>query len=151
MTDDAFENHGAFEAHDLHAYAVTTTPFEATVTVDGETVRLSVWLPTLDATVADETVAPVVADGWYDTLQRRLSDVPDVTSTAADIELAVSREDDTVVVETAIEPAPGAAADDAKAIVDFVEGTWVQGVVPGYDYEGPAAQLLAKAKSRGGT
>jgi hypothetical protein len=144
----AFTRHEAFEHDSEGTVAVTTTPFEATVVV-GDTIVLSIWLPTLDAAVADETVAPVVEDGWFDTLERRLENVPDVTST--EVNLDVAREDATVAVETTLDSDPARVPDDAKAIVDFVEGTWVQGMVPGYDYEGPGAELLAAAKARGQT
>jgi hypothetical protein len=51
----------------------------------------------------------------------------------------------------------GQAADVAKAFVEYVEGTYVEGVIPGYEYVGPVAELLNSASSgasegsRGGT
>jgi len=42
------------------------------------------------------------------------------------------------------------AADVAKAFVEYVEGTYVEGIVPGYSYEGKVADLVSDASSGGG-
>ena len=45
--------------------------------------------------------------------------------------------------------------DVAKTFVEYVEGTYVEGVVPGYDYRPPVSDLLSQAGQgdgeRGGT
>ncbi|ADD05825.1 uncharacterized protein Nmag_2260 [Natrialba magadii ATCC 43099] len=149
--------HDAFEPTDNgEQYALTTTEFDAHVTAtdapeprDGY-VSVEVTLPTLDAAVADETVAPVVEDGWFETLERRLEDVFTVTQTDTHEEPQVERHDETVTVVlefTAWDAANGVA--DAKALIEYVEGTYAQGIIPGYEYEGPAATLLESAQSRG--
>ncbi|WP_135828055.1 DUF5813 family protein [Halorussus halobius] len=150
------ESSGGTDATDRVEFGVGFTPFEGGVSVendpgrDGDTdrreYRVVVRVPTLDAVVEGETVAPVVQDGWFDTLDRRLADA----HTVADAEVAaaptVEREGESVVVTVAFErDDPERAAEDAKAVVEYVEGTWVQGLVPGYDYREPAASFRERA------
>jgi hypothetical protein len=149
MTADierAFEDHDAFEHRDGRVTA-TATPFEATASAAGEdpTVEVFVRLPTIDAVVEGE-VGEAVAEGWYETLSIRIADAYDVAR-AADGEVDVERDGDTVAVTLsfAVER-PGVAVDDAAALVDYVEGTYVQGVIPGYEYTDPVAGLIADAR-----
>ncbi|OIB57734.1 DUF5813 family protein [Natrialba sp. SSL1] len=137
-------------------YELTTTVFDARVSAidapeprDGR-LSVEVTVPTLNAAVADETVAPVVEDGWFETLERRLADAFTVAQTDTHEEPRVERHDETVTVElefTAWDAANGVA--DAKALIEYVEGTYAQGIIPGYEYAGPAATLLESAQSRG--
>jgi hypothetical protein len=131
-TDAEFAGHANFERED-GAFAPTTNDFEATVDTDDGTVHITVTLPTLDASTT-EPVADVVEDGWYDTFERRVADAPGVTKGAYATEPSVERTDDEVTVGIELTPSPGNAADDALAIVNYVEGTWFQGIIPGYDY-----------------
>jgi hypothetical protein len=149
------ESHDAFVATD-EGYDLTTTVFETTVTAtdaegkrDGE-FRVVVDLPSLDAAVADEAVAPVVEDGWLETLERRLEDTFTVAHTSTHDDPVVDREGETVRVTleyVAWDAAEG--VEDAKALVEYVEGTYAQGIIPGYEYRGPAATLLENAQNRG--
>ena len=161
MTDLPAPVDSALEAHDAFArtddgYALTTTVFETTVTADdadGERdgrVRVAVFLPTLDAAVAGEHVADVVEDGWFETLKRRLQDVFGVAHTNTYDEPTLERDAEEVRVHleyTAWDASEG--VEDAKALIEFVEGTYAQGIIPGYDYRGPAATLLENAQQRG--
>ncbi|WP_306056228.1 DUF5813 family protein [Natronococcus wangiae] len=152
--DRELESHDAFAASD-DGYDLTTTVFETTVTAtdaegkrDGR-FRVTVTLPSLDAAVADETVAPVVEDGWFETLERRLEDTFTVAHTSTHEEPAVDREGEDVRVTleyVAWDAAEG--VEDAKALVEYVEGTYAQGLIPGYEYRGPAATLLENAQNR---
>ena len=151
------ESHDAFEpTTDDDSYELTTTVFDATVTAteaegkrDGA-FRVTVTLPTLDTAVAGEAVAPVVEDGWFETLERRLEDVFTVAHTTTHDEPAIERDatDVTVTLEYVAWDA-GEGADDAKALIEYVEGTYAQGIIPGYEYQGAAATLLENAQSRG--
>ena len=143
MSDVAgeFAAHGRFERRDGEEgepegarFAPTTSDWDASVLVrGGGVVDVAVVVPTLDAATTDE-VADVVADGWYDTFERRVQGADSVTL-ADDVDVTrVSREAGDITVELAVDPRAGKAADDALALVNFVEGTWFQGVVPGYDY-----------------
>jgi len=40
--------------------------------------------------------------------------------------------------------------DDAAALVNYVEGTYVQGLIPGYEYVDPVAGLVDRARQAGG-
>jgi len=148
--------HGAFE-ETAEGYVVTTTPFEAIVRPEpaGSAVsyRITVTLPTLDAVVAGESVAPVVQEGWFETFERRVEAVDGVTRVDPAtplVSLDVRAEE--VTVEIAFETGlPDRGTDDTKALIDFVEGTYVQGIVPGYDYEEPVAGLIERAGDRSGS
>jgi hypothetical protein len=162
MTDEdlsavrgAFTGHDAFDQRD-DAFEYVKTPFDATVTIeaaddagdDSYRVVVTVRVPTLDAVVAGETVADVVEDGWYETFERRIADAFDVARSDGDPP-AVERETDTddVVVEFTFETGTvRRAVEDAAALVEFVEGTYVQGTVPGYEYGDPVAGLLDRAR-----
>ncbi|MFW6318318.1 MAG: DUF5813 family protein [Halorubrum sp.] len=162
MTDDlpepverALEDHDAFEATD-GGYDLSTTVFETRVTAtaaegerDGE-FSVEVVLPTLDAAVAGETVAPVVEDGWFETLERRLEDTFTVAHTTSHEAPRVEREDDEVrVILEYVSWDAREGVEDAKALVEYVEGTYAQGIIPGYEYRGAAATLLENAQARG--
>lgn len=151
------ESHDAFvPLEDGAGYDLETTVFDATVTADdaegkrdGE-FRVTVTLPTLDAAVAGETVASVVEDGWFETLERRLEDTFTVAQTSTHEDPVVDRGADAVTVRleyVAWDAAEG--VDDAKALIEFVEGTFAQGIIPGYEYQGAAATLLENAQNRG--
>ena len=128
----AFENHRNFERTDS-GFAPTTNDFEAAVELRDDTVLVVVTLPTLDAATTD-SVADVVEGGWYETFERRVADAPGVTQAADVTEPDVTRDGDDVTVEMEMTPRGGSAADDALALVNYVEGTWFQGIIPGYDY-----------------
>jgi hypothetical protein len=145
-TERAFEDHGAYErAGD--AFVVSTTAFDGRVTpVDGGVYTVTVRLPTIQATTVDD-VGDAVADGWLDTLQRRLEDAP--KATRADVPLArfdVERDGEDIFVTYGFESSdPDRAASIAKTLVEYAEGTYVEGVIPGYEYESPVADLLERA------
>ncbi|RQG91382.1 hypothetical protein EA462_05260 [Natrarchaeobius halalkaliphilus] len=153
--EQELESHDAFDQSD-EDYTLTTTVFDTTVTaVDtnsgrGSRFLITVTLPTLDAAVANETVAPVVEDGWFETLERRLEDAFTVSHTDTHEKPTVDR--DATDVRVTLEYVAGNARDgveDAKALIEYVEGTFAQGIIPGYDYRGEAETLLGNAQSRG--
>lgn len=153
----AFERHDAFEASDESTFDVITTPFETDVTAtppeqDGRDAQIviTVSLPTLDATT-EETVGDTVADGWFETLELRLEDAYDAPNTDPVESPTVKRGDD--IIEATFRFRAWTASngvDNAKALVDYVEGTYVQGVIPGYTYEDPVRSLLTRAREHGG-
>lgn len=151
----AFSDHGSFEpAAEDGRYVSTSTAFDGVVTptaAENGRIRfdVTVTVPTLGA-AATEGVADVVEDGWFDAFRRRVTDVGGVTRKSREFEVDVTRRDETVVVETSLADVnERRGVDDAAAVIDFVEGTYVQGIVPGYEYEGPAATLLSKARQQG--
>jgi hypothetical protein len=159
---DAFEAHDAFEAAE-ESYRLTTTVFDTEVTASerddyATDVRVRVEVPTLRSAAEDGEVGEAVQSGWLDTLERRLEDAPMATRASVDLDgFDVTTADGTVVVT--YEFASGDATrgvDIAKTFVEYVEGTYVEGVVPGYDYGEPVTDLLSAASTdedgeRGGT
>jgi hypothetical protein len=149
----AFAGHEAYEPADGATFAVTTTPFEAVVAVrvgdDGVVAEVTVWVPTLSAATGDH-VADVVEDGWLDTFERRMADAEQALSRGQSVDPTVRVEVEEVVVEGVVEAgAPTPAADDARSLVEYVEGTYMEGVVPGYDYREPVAGLRERARQAG--
>jgi len=147
----AFANHDAFEAR-AEGYRVRTTAFDGAVRIheggDASSYVLTVRAPTLSAATADQ-VGPTVADGWFETLKRRLAEAP--TSTRVEVALDAfglrSEDEEVVAVFECSVADPHTAAAVAKTFTEYVEGTYVEGVVPGYEYEGVVAELLGRAAS----
>lgn len=158
----AFRAHDAFESDDGDdRFVATATPFEGVVVAapgDGGEIEFEivVRVPMLDE-VTEGDVAPVVEEGWYETFERRLDGIgggvlagdhdpePSVTETVHE----GTRSAEVRITLADIDPARG--VDDAAALVDFVEGTFVQGVIPGYDYTEPVSDILAEARRAGGS
>ncbi|MFB6104798.1 MAG: DUF5813 family protein [Halobacteriaceae archaeon] len=138
----------SFEAVET-GYAVSSATFEAVAVPGSETVTVTVEVPTIDAVVVGD-VADVVVDGWYETLVRRLDGV--TTATAATVAApTVERLSEQVVVGMEVTPRPDHVAEDVVAVVNFVEGTWVGGIIPGYDYVDEIEGLRIQAAETGGT
>jgi len=148
---DSFEGHDSYHQTD-GGFAVETTAFEGTVTASGAvdgpktTYTVTVRVPTLAAVTVEE-VGEAVVSGWLDTLERRLEDAPKATRAVVDLtEFAVDPDGDDVRIEYSFEYGdPETAAEIAKTFVEYVEGTYVEGVIPGYEYESPVDELLTGA------
>jgi hypothetical protein len=161
--DRALADHDGFERAD-GGYTVRTTVFENNVTaddlVDEIAYTVTVEVPSLQAATAD-TVGPAVREGWLETLERRLEDAPKATRAGVNLEeYDMTAAGETVIVTYTFTYAPPArAADIAKSFVEYVEGTYVEGIVPGYDYTPPVSDLIQSASqgesegegTRGGT
>lgn len=150
----AFADHGSFEPAGDDVWISETTAFDGEVRAEPATdgrVRfiVTVRVPTLSATTADE-VTDVVEDGWAETFELRVVDVGGVTRGDHEFDPTVEIGNDEIVVEfelTDINERRG--VDDAGALIDFVEGTYVQGVIPGYEYTDPVEPLLSAARRQG--
>lgn len=151
----ALASHDAFD-REKDGYTLETTVFDTDITVDeaegkrdGE-FTVTVFLPTLEAAVADETVPSVVEDGWFETLERRLADTFSVAQTGTHEPIRLERDAEEVRVILEYLAWDGAAGvDDAKTLIEYVEGTFAQGMIPGYEYHGPAGALLNRATQQG--
>jgi hypothetical protein len=150
----AFADHDGFEAVAADEYASTASPFDARVTVDADDGHVSfaveARVPTLSA-VVEGGVADVVEEGWYETFELRVMDADGVIRGDHALDPVVRRTDEEVVVAieyTDINERRG--VDDAAALVTFVEGTFVQGVIPGYDYTEPVTSIISSARETGG-
>jgi uncharacterized protein with FMN-binding domain len=149
----------SFEPHEDGGYAVTTTAFEGRIEVsaDGGTavVAVTVAVPMLDA-VTEGAVAPVVEDGWFETFELRMDDV-DGAIRGDDAAVSVRRDGDEAVVAVELRDLDATrAVADAVAVVEYVEGTYVEGIIPGYEYTEPVTLLIQQAAdaaggSKGGT
>jgi hypothetical protein len=162
MTDElpdravrAFEAHDAFE-RDGEWFSVTTTRFDARVTAaetDGWAIAytLEVRAPML-STAAEGSVGPAIEEGWFDTYELRLEDAAMVVREAlAFEEQRVLEEAGEAVAIFAFEFGNADRAPDvAKAIAEYVEGTYVEGIVPGYEYGPPVSALLSRARHSDG-
>jgi hypothetical protein len=151
----AFDNHDAYEPAP-EGVRMTTAAFDGIVTVaDGpewrHTYTVTVRVPTLQAATS-EPVGAAVTDGWFETFERRLEDAPTATRTTvelADFDVIQDGEEVIVTYSFALGDAD-TAARVAKTFVEYVEGTYVEGVIPGYEYESPVADLVSEAASAGG-
>ena len=141
-----FDDHDAFEpAEDGKEYALTTVAFPVRAVPDRET-TVTVRVPTLAAATADE-IGEVVAEDWERTLGRRLEDAPGALPARPDLEaFSVTRGGDHLEVTYRLSPG---GPEIAKAIAEYVEGTYVETTIPGYEYEPPVADLLASARMTG--
>lgn len=143
----------SLEPRDDGGYTVTTTAFDGSVEVDAEggTIVFSVTasVPMLDAATED-AVASVVEEGWFETFELRVEDV-DGALRGGDAEVSVRQAGDEAIVEVELRDLDATrAAADAVAVVEYVEGTYVEGIIPGYEYADPVAQLIQQAADAAG-
>jgi len=152
----AFEAHEAFERADDGGFGLTTTRFGASVTAnetDEWALRYTVTVraPMLSTAVVGEAVGPAVEDGWFDTYALRLEDA--AGAVRHDVDLAayeVTERDGDAVATFEFEWGNADQAPAiARAIAEYAEGTYVEGVVPGYEYGPPVSDLLSSARQGG--
>ena len=149
----AFERTDGIEL-EKRTFRVTTTAFESTVEIeDGEgkpTYVVTVMVPTLDAATAGE-VGPTVARDWRETLERRLAEAPKATRATVELDgLKIEEKGDELEIQFAYGASnPRRGADIAKTFVEYVEGTYVEGIIPGYEYTSPVDSLLSDASQSG--
>lgn len=145
---DAFASDERFEEADASEFAATKTPFEGRVALEiNGTVEYRVIsrVPMLDSVVEGETVADVVEEGWFETLERRLAGTPKVAN-AETTDPEIDQKLGTVVVEVTIHDAePARAPGEVQAVIDYVVGTWMEGVIPGYEYTDEVQALRERA------
>lgn len=141
-------SHRAFEERGDHRYAVTTVAFDAEVLVASDRLEVTVRAPMLSAVVEGD-VADVVEEGWFETFERRMGDASMALVGELDAAPRVERQADELVVEATVEdPLPDRAVGDAKALAEYAEGTYLEGVIPGYDYGEPVASMRERSHQR---
>ena len=152
----AFGDHGSFEQVTDGTFESVTTPFDGVVSVaetDSGHVEfdVEVRVPMLSAVVADD-VAEIVEDGWYETFELRIEDINGVIAGDHELDPTVRRVVDEAIVQTTFTDInERRGVDDAGAVIDYVEGTYVEGIIPGYDYTEPVASILSRARDTAGT
>lgn len=145
--ESEFEAHERFERED-EVFVVVDNDWEAEVVLGVEEYRVRVEVPTLDA-VVDGAVGETVGEGWFETFELRVADVGGVTYADPTAEPVVVQEGASVVVEVEVEARPGHSADDALAVVNYVEGTWFEGIIPGYEYVEKVQEMRERAHQQG--
>lgn len=152
MTTDAvvraFGRHESYTEAD-EEYVVETTAFDSRVAVavdaNPPVYTLTVRTPTL-ATAVEEEVGPHLLDGWFETLQRRVEDAPSAVRTDIELTSDVQSADGQAIITLQFPfGRPERAPDVVKTMAEYVEGTYVEGVVPGFTYRPPVSGLLASA------
>ena len=151
----AFADHTAFDQLDETQFTSTTTTFEASVEVteteNGIEFAVEMAVPLLQ-TVTEDEVADVVEDGWYETFELRAQDIGGVFRTDRDLSPTVTRHAETIAVEATLDDTNvRRGVDDAAAVIDYIEGTFVQGIIPGYTYTEPVDSILQQARTTGGS
>lgn len=147
----AFREQPGFHERGEGVFEFEALDFEGRVTLDGDTVHLHLELPTIDTAVIGETVAPVVAEGWFKTFERRVGDVSTAISGPVG-EPRVEEGDGTVHVRIEIggnSHGGSNLAETARHAANYVESTWVEGIIPGYDYESRVQAIRDRAMSTG--
>ncbi|MFC7057518.1 DUF5813 family protein [Halovenus salina] len=153
----ALSSHDAFErAGD--EFRLLTVVFDTAVAVEHHasdkqyTVRVKA--PTIQGATEDH-VGDTVETDWLETFERRLADAPSATRTAVEIDdMTVEDRGKTVSVRYQFSCAePDLGATLSKTFAEFVEGTYAEGIIPGYDYTPPVSELLSDASQgeTGGT
>lgn len=153
----AFRRDDSFETAGDDTWRALTTDFDATVAAEpadetGVEIRffVAVDLPML-STVTAEHVAAVVETGWAETFERRVVDVGSVTRRERSFDPTVERDEETITVQFDLTDSnERRGLEDARAVIDFVEGTYVQGIIPGYEYTGVVDELISAARQQGG-
>jgi len=151
----AFRDHSSFEKRPDGAYESVTTPFNGVVTpIPAENGRIqfeiTVSVPMLNQVTEDE-VAPIVEEGWYETFELRVVDIYGVTKKEHNLEPIVEEDGvDATVSASFTDINERRGVDDAGAVIDYVEGTYVQGIIPGYEYTDPVTQLISRARNAAG-
>ena len=142
-----------FDRTDDGRFELTTTAFEAVMTATETNGRIDfdvrMRAPSLSAAV-DGDVADVVEEGWLETFERRIEDVDGAMRGDDAPESAVRATVDEIIVEAAFTDInERRGVEDAAALVNYAEGTYVQGLIPGYDYVDPVAGLVDRARRTG--
>lgn len=146
---EELSQHEAFES-ETDGHRLSTIVFDAWVSVEtragGDQYTVRVRVPALDHATEDQ-VGPTVRKDWFETFERRLHDAPKATRATVSLDdLTVEDNGDTVTVRYLFTNRdPATAVGIAKTFGEFVEGTYVEGIVPGYEYEPPVTELLADA------
>ena len=151
----AFEGHDAFE-RDGEWFEVTTTKFEGRITASETdewalSYTLEVRAPML-STVTEGPVGSAVEDGWFETYELRLEDAPMAlrTDLSFDDQRVFEEAGDAVAVFEFEWGNADRVPEMAKAIAEYVEGTYMEGIVPGYEYQPPVSELLSRARADDG-
>lgn len=153
MTADLAEtlrSHPEFSEAKPDEFVVDGLDFDGTVHIEDGATRLKLELPTLDAVVEGETVAEVVQTGWAETFEARAVDVTNLSS-VPQTEPAIHAGADRIEVTMTVEGDESIDPDGLIHAANFVESVWVEGIIPGYDYEKRVQAIRERAAETGNT
>ena len=149
----AFDRHSRFTVED-GTVRLAGTPFTGAVDIgvndETATYLITVTAPSLDAVVTDQSVSEVILAGWAETYERRIEGADGVTPEIATVDSDVEWDQHTLTVQMTVRrPATAPAPTDGiAALMQFIEGTYLQGVIPGYEYGPPVDKMLERARGR---
>lgn len=135
------------------SFTVDVSPFDARVGIESGSVTVryavTVRVPTLDD-VVEESVDPVITEGWLDTFELRMEDLNGATQNEVEPPtVALEADQERVRVQTEFETGvPSSGVADTRAVVQYVEGTFMEGIIPGYQYREPVAGMLQRASDQ---
>ena len=148
------EDHGAF-SRTADGYQLTTTVFDSNVTAttldDGYRIEVRVTGPLLGS-VVDGQVAPIVETDWFETFERRLNDLFSIAQSCRNADSAqptwsIKRDSTTFTLTLEFRANQvSLGVSDTKALIEYIEGTYAQGLIPGYSYRNEAKTLLENAQ-----
>jgi hypothetical protein len=147
MTDeiaDAFRAAPGYHEQEAGVFDVGRLNFDGQLTVSKGKVVLTLTVPTLDAAVENETVAPVVEEGWEETFERRLKDVTNLVSTLTE-EPKVTNVKESLRVTMSFQRESSTLTESVRNAANYVEGTWIEGIIPGYEYEDRVQAIRERA------
>jgi hypothetical protein len=123
-----------------------TTVFDAKLEINiiekGIEFRVEMEVPTIDSIVLEE-VEPIIKEGWLETFSLRLEDIGGAVQNKFDsVEIELKNEKKVVIIIEFSSESINRGIGDAKAIVDYIEGTYREGIIPGFKYDKMVADLI---------
>ena len=101
--------------------------------------------------VTEEPLPPVVEDEWFRTFELWLDDVAGATRGHEALEVRTERGPAMIAVDvTVVDRNVDRALEDLTAIAEYIEGTYAEGIIPGYSYTDVAQTLLERATGASG-
>ena len=111
---------------------------------------LRILVPPL-AMVTEESIPTVVEDEWFRTFELRLADIAGATRGHRSLEVQTDRGPAMIAVDiTLADTNLDRALDDITAVAEYVEGTYAEGIIPGYSYTDVARTLRERATGSSG-
>ncbi len=139
---------------EMGSFSLEVTVFTISVepsSVDGQPAfDLRVLVPPLGM-VTEEPIPSVVEDEWFRTFELRLADIAGATRGHHSLAVHTERGPAMIAVDiTVADQNLDRALDDITAVAEYIEGTYVEGLIPGYSYTDVARTLRERATDPSG-
>jgi len=116
--------------------------FEVNIIENGIKCRVEMEVPTIDSIVLEE-VESIVKEGWLETFSLRLEDIGGAVQNELDsVEIKLKNEKKVGIIIEFSSESISRGIGDSKAIVDYIEGTYREGIIPGFKYDKMVADLI---------